>query len=137
MPYGGKTILLAGDFRQVLPVVKKGSRPQAVNAAINRSPVWPHFHCFKLTENMRVIRNGNDERLMSFSKWLLRVGEGKFPQYPVKVISINLFNYRLKSDGIQDKLKDAMNKLIEFVYPELSLNLSSRIWLSERAILAP
>jgi hypothetical protein len=30
-----------------------------------------------------------------------------------------------------------MNKLIEFVHPELSLNLRSRIWLSERAFLAP
>jgi hypothetical protein len=95
---GEKTILLAGDFRQVLPVVKKGSRPQAVNAAINRSPVWPHFHCFKLTENMRLIRNGKMTNDLSvFLNGCFELAKEKFPQYPVKVISINLFNYRPKN----------------------------------------
>ena len=26
LPFGGKTIVFGGDFRQVLPVVRKGSR---------------------------------------------------------------------------------------------------------------
>ena len=28
LPFGGKTIVFGGDFRQVLPVVRKGSRAQ-------------------------------------------------------------------------------------------------------------
>ena len=27
LPFGGKVIVFGGDFRQVLPVVRKGSRP--------------------------------------------------------------------------------------------------------------
>jgi len=30
-PFGGKTLLVGGDFRQVLPVVKKGTRIQIFN----------------------------------------------------------------------------------------------------------
>ena len=37
LPFGGKTIVLGGDFRQVLPVVRKGSRAQIVGASLQRS----------------------------------------------------------------------------------------------------
>ena len=36
-PFGGKTILLRGDFRQILPVVPKGKRQNIVLGSINRS----------------------------------------------------------------------------------------------------
>ncbi|XP_031116779.1 uncharacterized protein LOC116020446 [Ipomoea triloba] len=38
--FGGKTVLLGGDFRQILPVVPKGSRQDIVSAAINSSYLW-------------------------------------------------------------------------------------------------
>jgi len=34
LPFGGKTVVLGGDFRQVLPVVRKGSRAQIVGASL-------------------------------------------------------------------------------------------------------
>ncbi|XP_050531021.1 ATP-dependent DNA helicase pif1-like [Daktulosphaira vitifoliae] len=33
-PFGGKPVLFAGDFRQTLPIVKRGSRAQIVSATI-------------------------------------------------------------------------------------------------------
>lgn len=36
-PFGGKTVLLGGDFRQILPVIPQGTRQETVAAAINRS----------------------------------------------------------------------------------------------------
>ena len=36
-PFGGQTILLVGDFRQILPVVPKGKRQDIVLGSINRS----------------------------------------------------------------------------------------------------
>ena len=34
LPFGGKTIVLGGDFRQVLPVMRKGFRAQIVGASL-------------------------------------------------------------------------------------------------------
>ncbi|XP_047945689.1 ATP-dependent DNA helicase PIF1-like [Salvia hispanica] len=39
-PFGGKTVVFGGDFRQILPVVPKGSRQSIVNATINSSYLW-------------------------------------------------------------------------------------------------
>jgi hypothetical protein len=40
LPFGGKTIVFGGDFRQTLPVVRKGSRAQIVDASLRRSYLW-------------------------------------------------------------------------------------------------
>lgn len=79
VPFGGKIILLAGDFRQILPVVKRGSRAQIIQASIKKSPFWHQFKTFTLTENMRIANAGADLRLQQFiDGWLLRVGKGTF-----------------------------------------------------------
>jgi hypothetical protein len=70
-PFGGKTMVLGGDFRQVLPVVEKGTRGQIVDACLKRSNLWPEFTQFQLNANMRV---GEDDA--SFKEWLLAVGNG-------------------------------------------------------------
>ena len=38
-PFGGMTVVLGGDFRQILPVVRKGSRQDIVDASINSSKI--------------------------------------------------------------------------------------------------
>ena len=53
-PFGGKTILLGGDFRQILLVVPKGKRQDIVLGSINRSHLWDNCQVFLLTKNMRV-----------------------------------------------------------------------------------
>ena len=58
LPFGGKVIVLGGDFRQVLPVVKRASRPQIVEACLKRSLIWKHFQILHLRENMRIRRGG-------------------------------------------------------------------------------
>ncbi|XP_020989680.1 uncharacterized protein LOC110276918 [Arachis duranensis] len=42
IPFGGKVIVLGGDFRQVLPVIPKGTRAEIVMASINSSILWKH-----------------------------------------------------------------------------------------------
>ena len=34
-PFGGKKLVLSGDFRQVLPVIPKAARPEVVSACLN------------------------------------------------------------------------------------------------------
>ena len=53
-PFGGKVVVLAGDFRQTLPVLKKASRAQILDAALTRADCWGKFTIFRLSENMRV-----------------------------------------------------------------------------------
>ena len=53
-PFGGKTVVLSGDFRQKFPVVAKGQREQIVETSINKSSSWNNCRVFILTKNMRL-----------------------------------------------------------------------------------
>ena len=59
-PFGGKRLILAGDFRQCLPVIKGASKSEIISRCINQSPLWEHFKIMRLSINMRVhgARNG-------------------------------------------------------------------------------
>ncbi|KAL6492790.1 hypothetical protein OROGR_032549 [Orobanche gracilis] len=39
-PFGGLVVVLGGGFRQILPVVPKGTRHDIVNASISSSRLW-------------------------------------------------------------------------------------------------
>nr|XP_023929885.1 uncharacterized protein LOC112041203 [Quercus suber] len=40
LPFGGKVLILGGDFRQVLPIVPKGTKAEMIDACIVKSPLW-------------------------------------------------------------------------------------------------
>ena len=48
-PFGGKVIVFGGDFRQILPVVIKGSRQDIVGSCLRRSTLWTHIKLITLT----------------------------------------------------------------------------------------
>ncbi|KAL6584543.1 hypothetical protein OROMI_003832 [Orobanche minor] len=52
--FGGLVVVLGGDFRQILPVVPKGSRHNIVHASISSSQLWDSCEVLKLTKNMRL-----------------------------------------------------------------------------------
>lgn len=54
MPFGGITVVLGGDFRQILPVITLGERSQIVSACITRSRLWHICKIFLLSQNMRL-----------------------------------------------------------------------------------
>ena len=47
-PFGGLTIVFFGDWCQVLPVVRSGSRTKIVQAALKTSYLWNHVTLFQL-----------------------------------------------------------------------------------------
>ncbi|KAF7127864.1 hypothetical protein RHSIM_Rhsim11G0010700 [Rhododendron simsii] len=51
-PFGGITVVLGGDFRQILPVVPKGVREEIVNASLRRSDLWDDICVSTLNLNM-------------------------------------------------------------------------------------
>lgn len=50
--FGGIPMVLGGDFAQILPVVRKGTRATIVEANIQRSFIWPRFQKLFLCQNM-------------------------------------------------------------------------------------
>ena len=81
VPFGGKVVVLAGDWRQLPPVVRHGSRGATVNATLKKSSLWDLFRVLTLTINMRVQLIGQDtdvgQQVQSFASWLLDVGSGR------------------------------------------------------------
>ncbi|CAH9123025.1 unnamed protein product [Cuscuta epithymum] len=73
LPFGGKTIVFGGDFRQVLPVIPKGTRQDIVLASLNASHLWQYCTVLKLTKNMRLKNFTNETANPSILK-LLPIG---------------------------------------------------------------
>ncbi|CAN1744094.1 ATP-dependent DNA helicase PIF1 [Linum perenne] len=82
-PFGGKSVLLGGDFRQTLPVIVEGSRSDCLNASLTRSPLWRSCKLLKLSANMRInSSSSNNEPVFAgllFAEWVLAVGDGNLP----------------------------------------------------------
>jgi len=53
-PFGGMTVVLGGDFRQILLVVRKRLRLDIVDASINSSKIWAYSNVLRLTVNIRL-----------------------------------------------------------------------------------
>ena len=123
---GGVVLLLAGDFRQTLPIIPKGTPADEINACLKSSHLWRFVETMHLTTNMRA-RLLNDPAADTFPSTLLQVGNGLLP---------------LDEDGnvsIQDigQCVASPQALCSEVYPELHTNFRNKEWLCERALLAP
>jgi len=76
-PFGGKIVVLGGDFRQVLPVIPKANKSQIMSMILKRSDLWSEIKKLSLKINERVKRGGNATDVLEFSEFLLEVGEGR------------------------------------------------------------
>ena len=56
-PFRGKTILLCGDFRQILRVTSHGSRGTLIENCVTSWHEFPYFHKITFTRNMRAQPN--------------------------------------------------------------------------------
>lgn len=74
LPFGGLTVVFSGDFRQILPVVERGTRADEVNACLQKSHIWTKIRRLRLTQNMRVALGGG-ELMEEFSANLLAIGK--------------------------------------------------------------
>jgi hypothetical protein len=52
-PFGGIIFVMSGDFRQVFPVIPRGSHADIVSTSIKNSSLWESVEVFRLLENMR------------------------------------------------------------------------------------
>lgn len=82
-PFGGKVVLLAGDFRQILPVVPRATAGEIVPACVNKSRLWNDFKTLRISTNIRVQNApamGDAREIQEFADFLLRIGEGRHDQ---------------------------------------------------------
>ena len=120
----GMPVLFACDFRQVLPVVKSGTRGQIIEATLKRSYLWQHIRTFRLTVNLRAHQDPN------FNRILLEIGEGKLPLIGDKQFQVALpAGFGIPVENLLD--------LLEKVFPNIEAKYTDIEWISERAILTP
>lgn len=123
---GGLLVVLAGDFRQTLPVVKRGTIMDEINACLKSSKLWKYVQTFHLKQNMRVKHAHTTAK--AFTDYLLNIGNG--------TANSNFSNEKIELNQNFCKLHDKQDNLIQSVYPNLNVNISNHQWISERAILA-
>ena len=84
VPFGGKCVLFSGDFRQILPVVPRGSRGMIIFMCFQSSPLYQCMSFLSLSEKMRLqsIRDDEDPypAVFEYLNFLMKVGEGKLKQ---------------------------------------------------------
>ncbi|XP_072066879.1 uncharacterized protein [Arachis hypogaea] len=125
MPFGGKVMVMGGDFRQVLPVVPKGSKSQMISASIVKSHLWASTKILHLQQNMR---SSNDH---VFAEYLMRIGDGIEPTIHEDFVRIQA-NMAIPWEG-----ETSLHKLIEEIFPNLQSHGWDASYMVERAILTP
>lgn len=124
---GGMVVLLAGDFRQTLPVIPRGTPADEINACLKASHLWNNVTKLSLTTNMRV-HIFNDVDAGIHASELLKIGNGEI---------IGDENGEISFKNGFCELVSSAEHLISKVYPDINLNIANGNWLCERAILAP
>ncbi|XP_023246588.1 uncharacterized protein LOC106641723 [Copidosoma floridanum] len=116
---GGITFVFAGDFRQTLPVIPRGTRADIIHACSKSSFLWHYVESLHLSTNMRAHLCG---RNTEFPTQLLKIGDG----------TIENENGFITLDQSIGKLVTTVDNLISEVYPDIE-NLSNKSyqWLSD------
>ena len=104
--------MFSGDFRQILPVVRKGSRGTIVNMCFKSSPLFSVVQRMFLSENMRLkdlkADPCADKAMLTYPEFLLKIGSGDVPCDKNMLIHLPSHLHITQSD----------EELIEKVFPK-------------------
>ncbi|KAI5411382.1 hypothetical protein KIW84_056460 [Lathyrus oleraceus] len=125
-PFGGKVLIRGGGgFRQVLPVVRKGTKAQMISACIVQSHLWNHTKILRLRQNMRSLHD------QEFAEFLIRIGDGVEPTKPDDMVRLPL-HIAIPWEG-----EHSIQVLIQHIFPNLELHGWDAPYMVQRAILTP
>lgn len=137
MPFGGLTVVLGGDFRQILPVIPGASRSHVVSSSITSSKLWEFVSLKTLKQNMRLNKGKTPEevdRLDRFAKWVLAVGNGTIPRAEGWTSEDDIeIPLEFCNPGNVNSLDDMINA----TFPDIENHYNNPKYISERAILTP
>jgi hypothetical protein len=124
MLFGGKVVVMRGDFRQLLPMVPRGTRGQIVDASLKRSAIlWHRVKVRHLHENMRVqkllAQGGTNvevdaQQHQAWADYLQRIGEGTEQVFPEVGEEAVLIPEDMCCQG------DTIDSLVDEVYGDLA-----------------
>lgn len=132
LPFGSKVMVFGGDFRQVTPVLRRGSRAQVAALCMKNCDFWKHAVKMHLTINMRVAGlSGIAAQVQkAFSSFLLSIGNGDHPTAEVDGKEL----IRLPDDMCMPT--EDLEDLVQHVYGDTELLLKKH-HIMQRAILTP
>ncbi|XP_026459021.1 uncharacterized protein LOC113359642 [Papaver somniferum] len=107
--FGRKTLVLGGDFRQILPIMRL------------------------LTGDTFVEKR---EEVEEFSKWILDVGNGKLPTISLDG-SKDTDWVEIPSDLLIRCQENHLDTIVRKMYPDLLIHMRDKNYLVDRSILAP
>jgi hypothetical protein len=137
---------VTGDFRQLLPVVRRGSRPDYVARCLRSSPLWLDgtIQIRRLSENMRVRTMGGQQasEAAEFSRWLLQLGDGVPDDATVssgvrEAVGADWIRLpdRVCLPASTEPLETQLETLLDRVFPDLENSMQDRDWLMSRCVL--
>ncbi|KAH1069644.1 hypothetical protein GYH30_007009, partial [Glycine max] len=140
--FGGKVMVFGGDFRQILPVIPRGTRSDIVNVTINSSYLWDHCQILRLTKNMRLQNNmqaTNQEETVAFAQWIIDIGDGIIGDKNDGYATIEI-----PQELLITEYNDPIHSIISSTFPDLSVNVCPTLshhhndpeYFQTRAILA-
>nr|GEW56471.1 ATP-dependent DNA helicase pfh1-like [Tanacetum cinerariifolium] len=134
-PFENMTLVFGGNFRQVLPVIPKGSRQDIVSASLKQSYLWDHCKVLKLTKNMRLTVGAWPEDVTNFhefTEWILKVEDGELGEENDSEVEINV-----PEEIIIDHVDDTVASIVDFTYLNILDNIHDPSYFKEKAVLAP
>ncbi|KAL3024818.1 hypothetical protein AAZX31_04G146800 [Glycine max] len=129
-----KVIVFGGDFRQILPVIPRGSRSDIINATINSLYLWPSCEVLTLTKNMLLQGNAqsiDDQETTKFAKWILDIGDGVIGNQNDGYATVEIPEYLLITE-----YNDPIDAIVRSAFPYLYQHHSNPEFFKCRAILA-
>ncbi|XP_076928068.1 uncharacterized protein LOC143591886 [Bidens hawaiensis] len=106
-PFGGKSVLLGGDFRQTLPIISKASKSTILSSSLPRSYLWH-----------------------------ISVGDGVIGSQDVNDPE-DTKNIRIPDEYLIRYSDTALTELIHFIYNANTLQKLNATTLSKKAIICP
>lgn len=139
--FGGKTVLLGGDFRQILPVIIEGSGEDTINASLTRSSLWACCKIFRLKKNMRLLSNLIDSNLRTsmntFAEWILNIGDGKIAARKFEEEEDEATWIKIPEDLLIKSTDDPIHDIASVIYSGIEEKYYDIMYLTERAVVTP
>lgn len=129
-PFGGVSVVSDGDFRQILPVIRKGCRQDILASSMNSSKLWHHCKVRTLTTNMSLrastVRAEQDE-IRKFVDLMLSIGDGIRSANESGEINVLIPDELLIKDS-----SDSLRSRVDFVYPDSLKNMKISVFFFKR-----